>query len=232
VKPKLIYVFGEGPHEIGRLDDETLSEDALPALPQLVRRLLPADCDVRFKCRPIKDISTHQVRGVGPSYRKKVSGAVRKACQAGATAAVIVIDRDRQNDRDRIGQLQEGRGSLDPGAYIPCAVGMAVETFDAWMIADADAMSAAMNGAQVQAHPSPESLGGTEARGGHPKTYAAEQLGGGQGLGEKYAVIAQHVHLGRLEAACPQGFRPFAREVREKLTESFGASGSEVSTEA
>lgn len=91
-----------------------------------------------------------------------------------------------------------------------------MEAFDAWMIANVQAMRACA-GQAANAHQAPEKLDGKEGTGRHPKDYAAQQLGGKDGLGSKYAFMAGRTSLDLLRSACPQGFEPFARCVQEKL---------------
>ncbi len=141
-------------------------------------------------------------------------------------ALVYVIDRDRNRPANTIHAMQEGRDAAEKKTPLPCAVGTAVEAFDAWFIADANAVKAAGKGAgwnQGATHPQPEKLGGEEGYGQHPKDLAAVILGGVIGLGDKYASIACHVDLDQLAKTCPKGFAPFADEVRRRIGPVVGA---------
>ncbi|MCK4623701.1 MAG: hypothetical protein KAV00_00180 [Phycisphaerae bacterium] len=67
-------------------------------------------------------------------------------------------------------------------------------------------------------HKNPESLNGKEGTGKHPKDIAANIFGEKRGLSKKYALVAENVDLPFLEKACPKGFKPFAEEVRDKIS--------------
>ena len=210
-----VLVFGEGPHEIGRKVDTELSCEELPALPRLVHRFADEPKSATYVCRRFKDVRA--VHGKGRKFTTKVIRAMRQAQRDGFLGAVIVMDRDRQPDRERIDALRQGRDAADDAGCPPCAVGTAVETFDAWMIADADGIKTA-GGDPTKAPPNPESL---DAKAGprHPKDVAHDVFGAaeGSGLGEKYAHVAREADLTTLERNCPKSFAPFAKEVRERI---------------
>ena len=209
-----IAIYGDGRHELGRNLGRELSPDSLPALPELVHRLLRSPSHLTYTPKSFPAVPP--VHGRGRKYARKAQRAIREAGRLQFAAAAILIDRDRQPDAKRIVPLREGRDALMYGGFPACAVGMAVEAFDAWMIADAKAAEAA-GGDPAKSHPSPESLDGREGSGKHPKDVAAEVFGSAKGLGGKYAVVAANVDLSRLEEACPKGFKPFADEVRGRI---------------
>lgn len=198
-----IVVLSEGPHEVGDAEGQ-VGRGALPALPCLVDRLLGEPKDVCYRPRVFRHEA--HVRG----YKKKVQAAMRKARNLGAVGVAVVVDRDGRSNRGRLGELQEGRDAMSPALAVPCAVGVAVEAFDAWMIADAGAVERAVPGAGGQAHPDPESMDARAAR-----EYARQRLG--KGLREKYAAIAGVVDLLALKRKCKEGFLPFADEVEKHL---------------
>ena len=212
-----VVVFGEGQHELGNVLDEVLSEDQLPALPQLIHRLMDNPSSVEYTCRNFKKVLPAHRRG--QKFAGKVMRAVRQARRNGFSAVAIVIDRDREPDKGRIGALREGRDAVNGSEYPPCAVGCAVETFDAWMIADGKATGLA-GGDSSKSHPEPEKLHGKrDTSRDHPKNRAAEILGVSVKNipASKYATVALHVDLELLDKACPKGFKPFAAEVRKKI---------------
>jgi len=213
VSERGVLVFGEGKHELGDELGVPLTAEQLPALPRLIHRLLGEPENVYYTCEPLKTLPA--AHGSGRKFAKKTAAAVRRAQDNGFTAVVVLIDRDRQPDRDRLGALTEGRSHVEGVQYPPCAVGTAVEALDAWMIADGTAVGAA-GGDSANCHPAPEGLDGKEGTGNHPKDRAAELFGRG-GLGEKYALVAEAVDLELLEKQCPKGFKPFADDVRERI---------------
>jgi hypothetical protein len=178
---------------------------------------------VVFTCRRFKNVDHHFAGpGFGHNYKKQVIVAVREAKKAGHAALVILIDRDRRDNDDTIAPLKAGRDAeAKPGAPA-CAVGVAVETFDAWMIVDGLAIGKA-GGDASKPHSDPENLDGKERSGQHPKDRAQIVLGE-DGLAEKYKVIARHARLELLEECCPAGFAPFAEEIRERVLPTVSRS--------
>lgn len=210
-----IVVYSEGKHDVGgRLDVEIDAADAnLPALPRIVDRLIEKQAPRKYVCRSFRHLP--QAIGKGKKLARKVSYA-RENAKGEFSAVVIVIDRDRDPNSKKIALLVEGRDALEHQGLPPCAVGTAVEAFDSWMIADPNAVEAA-GGDKTRCHASPESLDGTEDTGRHAKCYAAAAFGGGDGLSSRYADVARRVRLDHLERCCPEGFAPFAKEVRERI---------------
>ena len=207
-----VLVLGEGAHELGHRLNEPLSVEDLLALPSLIERLLNSPKTACYECRPFRLVGRAR-GGRARSYKRKVMNAIEQASIKGFAAVVILIDRDRQPDKDRIGALAAGRDSVLRAGSPPCAVGTAVETFDAWMIADGKAIGGA-GGDQSRSHPSPEKLDGREQSGRHPKDVVERIFGGRAGLARKYAIVAAEMDLALLEKCCPNGFRPFAEEIR------------------
>ena len=131
-----IIVFGEGRHELGDRLRQPITENDLSALPRLVHRLSGGPCDIEYLCVPLKEANRIHGKAVN-NFSRKAKGAIFRARQENCRAAVILIDRDTKPNRERIGALREGRDEMTAGPYPPCAVGTAVEAFDAWMMAAA-----------------------------------------------------------------------------------------------
>ncbi len=225
-----IMVFGDGPNELGKpeLWGKWLPVDDLGALPRIVDRLLKNPEDVEYAAEKFKKNIPHTAIKIDDIPKnaniptrikhksaRKVQNAILLAKARGCRAVVILIDRDTEPDSERIILLKKGRDSLATYVGYPaCAVGCAVETFDAWMIADGKAIKQAGGAGN---HKNPESLDGKEGTGKHPKDIAANIFDGKRNLSKKYAVVAENTDLLSLEKACPKGFKPFANEVREKI---------------
>jgi hypothetical protein len=225
-----VLVISEGPHELGHKHDVFLDDGELPALPILVRRLVEARVAMSFTCRPLKTVGKARVNDiVKTTVEARAAGLARKVLQGlteakidGFDAVVVLIDRDGDPDSKRLVPLQRGRDSH--WARIPvCAVGTAVETFDAWMIADPGAIEKA-GGDKSKHRPDPEKLNGKEGTDKHPKDWAAKIFGGGKGLGEAYATVAAHVDIEHLRKSCPKGFAPFADDVRARILPAVNPS--------
>jgi hypothetical protein len=138
-----------------------------------------------------------------------------------ADAIVMVVDREGLRNRDRIHDLNEGRDALQ-AANKPCAVGVAIEMIEAWLMADERALQQALGSHSVGRQPDPETLASREEQSDlNPKgrlRRIMEQSLGGPVYYEDYplhcAAIASTLAIGVLEERCPEGFRPFATQVR------------------
>ena len=231
-----VLVMGEGPHELGPVPPDAdrkawaLEQGRLPALPLLVSRLLQRSAGVAYFARQTGRKKQHVHRNLRKRTPPALSGrakrvlwAIRAASRDEFDALAYVVDRDRADGEASVADLNEGREAAGAGAAVPCALGVAVETFDAWMICDAEAIDKA-GGKPGKAHANPESLDRKEGSGNHPKDVADAifDTRRGTGLGPNYAAVAEHVDLPGLERACPQGFGPFAEEVRERIGPAAG----------
>ena len=92
------------------------------------------------------------------------------------------------------------------------------------MIADAHAVASA-GGDRGGCPPHPESLSGKESTGNHPKDVAGRIFGSKSGLGVKYAIVAANMDTDVLYRCCPEGFRPFSREVSDRIAPILGSAG-------
>jgi hypothetical protein len=209
-----IVIYGDGEFELGEPGKEYSASDDLPALPRLVHRLISEPYRARFTCRLFRKVSG--AHGKGDRFEKKTMQAIREAKQQGFHAIVIAVDRDGHPASERLHPLAKGRDCMAGLGFPPCVVGAAVETFDAWMIADGKAIGAA-GGDASKSHTDPERLSGKEGSGQHPKDRAMVLFGGRDSLGERYSRVAAVLDLELLSRCCPAGFEPFAREVRERI---------------
>jgi len=220
----VIWVLADGDHELGHRKCIQLSADSdLPALPRLVHRLLGTPAIASFRCEPFsRSGHVHPRRNRWPDgprprfkHARNVITAIARAQSKGADAVVVLVDRDRKPDAERGDSLRAGRDRAPTRFAMPCAVGQAVEAFDAWMIADAGAVSDAGGDAgKTVDRPEKEHT---------PKRVADDVFGtrGGTGLGPRYAAVANKVDLEHLARCCPEGFAPFAADVRERIAPIF-----------
>jgi len=173
------------------------------ALEALVSRT--ADCLSQFDWRKISDPRIHVHRGKGKGFFKRAVAWMREAQKEGFDAVIIVIDED--GDSRRIDQFTEAqRCEL---ASISRALGVAIRTFDAWMLADERALSQVLK-MQVQTQPAPEKIC-------DPKQTCVSMLAvSGQDMRqtEFYAVLSKAIDIAKLENRCPKGFAPFASRLR------------------
>jgi len=192
-----VLLVSEGKHELG-------SDETEGALAILVRRLI--DRHVEFEQEKVSNskVRVHIRHGKQDGYTKRALAWVRYAEREGFEAMVLVIDQDNQPDRVR--QFAEAQ-QVDS---IPLrrALGVAIRTFDAWMLADEQALSGVLE-YTVPTQPAPETI--TD-----PKDVCARLRDGsdyGMSLTEMYSAVAQRTDLEALRTRCPNGFAPFADRV-------------------
>jgi len=118
---------------------------------------------------------------------------------------VLLIDEDGQRERARqIGDAQESASSR-----LPRAMGVAIRTFDAWMLADETTLTTVL-GCAIARQADPETIR-------DPKQICAALLANSQNQmtqSEMYARIMAQVNIAVLDLRCQSGFRPFAHRIR------------------
>ena len=175
------------------------------ALEELVRRLVPAGTTIaRVEKLKMSDPEIGHVSGRGPRLTRRILSCMRKALQLNCQALVLLIDED--GDRERRGFVDEAQKS---GVFlVQRAVGIAIRTFDAWMLADEVAISGVL-GKIVECQPAPEEIG--DPKGVFEGLHAA--AGCGMAVHESYAAIARSARIEILVKRCEHGFGPFAGRV-------------------
>ncbi len=193
-----ILIVSEGAHELG---DDNLEG----ALVVLSRRLLGEN--VIFNRDRVKSprVRVHLQPGKGDGYEKRALGWIRLAEREGYDAIILVIDQDGKRERKQ----QFDRAQDDLRLPLPRALGVAIKTFDAWMLADEQALSAVL-GTHIDLSPNPESEDDPKSRCESLRNEARSQLS----PRAMYAEIAKRTDMEKLEARCPNGFAPFAGRVR------------------
>ncbi len=187
-----VLVVSEGKHE------------QAGALENLLKKLGGAGAE--FDLDRVSNPSIHAIHGLGRGYFKRALRWLREAEKRGADALILLIDQDGQGERTR--QIEDGQNSVL--SQLPRAMGVAIRTFDAWMLADERALTEVL-GCVVPRQPGPETIR-------DPKSICAGLLANGQNQmaqREMYAEIARRVDIDILSARCPTGFRPFAGYVRQ-----------------
>lgn len=209
-----ILVVGEGKSELG--------DEPPGPLAQIVHTLLgePANCEFTrqtFAGLP-KVHAGLPHKGSGNSRKVKV--ALIKAADEGYDALVLVHDRDRdiKMAREMLEAPDSARTEAPTYRYPPAAVGIAIETFDAWMLADERALSKVLE-QTIQTQSDPEKLAGKKDTGRHPKDVmeqlVAQSEAGYAVFWKAYPTIAAEIDIATLERKCPDGFGAFAEKVRD-----------------
>lgn len=186
-----VLVISEGKHEQGG------------ALENLLRRLGGDEAELAFD--RVSNNAIHAVHGPGQGYFKRAVRWLKEAESRGVDALILLIDQDGMPERSK--QITDAQdSSLSPLAR---AMGVAVRTFDAWMLADEGALTGVL-GSTITRQSDPETIR-------DPKGICAALLTSGRNQmaqSEMYARIAVCLNIAILLARCPSGFGPFAERVQ------------------
>jgi len=198
-------LVSEGKHE-GHAADEKPQ-----ALWALVKRVVPPG--TTYDWLDVHDLPRgNTLPGKGRGHFKLALKAMKHALDSGFDALVLVTDADGYKDRsDQFDEAQE-----TTRFPIPRALGIAVEAFDAWILADHQALSTVLNKA-VSLLPMPESYKGPKGSPKHPKQVCKSLIEehGWDGSGaEFYAAACACADLDVLADRCPRGFQPFLQRLR------------------
>ena len=175
------------------------------ALEAIVRRVVPKidQCqwarvsDRRFQVQP----------GKGGGLYKRTLQWILEARRRGFDALVLVIDED--GHRERVRDLDQAQAELERTYHLPRAVGLAIRSFDAWMLADETALSAVLQ-CSIQRQPSPED--NRDPKGSCQDLRDSSPTG--IALRDLYANVALRVDLQCLSDRCPKGFGTFVTRLR------------------
>jgi hypothetical protein len=194
--------ISEGPHE-GNLADERPQ-----ALRCLVQRVLPSQ--VSYEWLNVRDLPRgNPLPGKGGGHFKLALKALWHATREQFKAVILVTDAD--GNRERITQFQQAQES-DRFA-VPRAFGIAVEEFDAWLLADHQALSQVFQ-RSVSMQRSCESTR-------HPKETCRELMKQHEWTGsqsELYEAVCQCADLQVVANRCPLGFAPFLDRLQGRAT--------------
>lgn len=173
------------------------------ALESLVRRL--GGGEATYEQDKISNSRIHAYHGRGDGYFKRAVRWLLEAERRGVDVLILLVDEDGQ--RERLTQITTAQDTTQ--SHLRRAMGVAVRTFDAWMLADESALTSVL-GYEVNRRPDPETIH-------QPKEDCAallEDSPNDMAQSEMYAGIADQVDLGILSQRCPLGFGPFSTRVR------------------
>jgi hypothetical protein len=173
------------------------------ALETLVRRLRDSGLEIEQDKVSSPNVRVHPGKGKG--YFKRALRWMLEAEDRGYDALILLIDRDDQ--RERVAQFNEAQNSTITD--LKRALGVAIRTFDAWMLADEQALTSVLE-FQIQRQPEPEEIR-------DPKSSCRailDQAGYSMSQSAMYSAVANATDLGVLVQRCPAGFAPFAQRVR------------------
>jgi len=185
-----VLVVSEGEHEQSG------------ALNNLLKKLGGGQAD--FESKDVSKI--HAFHGKGSRLFKKAITCLRLAVNEDYDALVFLIDQDGHNER--IKQIQQAQEH--PLESLPRALGVAIKTYDAWMLADEQALSQVL-GYTIPTQPNPE-------KANDPKQKCKklhDESNSAISLRDMYAAIANLIDIDTLSNRCPKGFKPFAQKVKK-----------------
>lgn len=191
-----ILLVAEGKHEHG-VPERTGS------LETLVRRLARRDADYEHDRLARSDIHAHHGKGKG--YHKKALRWILEAAKRGFDAIVLVVDQDDVPARRH--EIDDAQNSeMSP---IKRALGVAIRSFDAWILADERALSEVL-GMPVNRQGSIEQL--RDPKGICERLLAASECRVTQT--KMYELVTKGADLHTLSERCRRGFGPFAQRVK------------------
>ncbi len=196
-----VLVVSEGSSELG-------SVDSSGALVILSRRILGDDLEFETKKMSSSEVKIHRPHGQLPGFTKRILGWMRYARKHHYDALVLVGDEDGRPDRER----QFSDAQCSGAVSIPRAVGLAIRSFDAWMLASPTGLQAVLPAHSPVVHPE---------RLKDPKVVCLDLIASAarrDGLGAFYAEIAALGVISEMRTHCPRGFDPFA----DRLTDLRG----------
>jgi hypothetical protein len=186
-----VLVVAEGKHELSG------------ALENLLKRL--GGESSTFDYDRVSNDTIHAFHGIGNGYFRRALRWLIEAEKRGVDALILLIDEDGR--RERIEQIQEAQDSSL--SRFPRAMGVAIRTFDAWMLADEKALTEVLD-YNINRQTDPETIR-------NPKQVCEELLTNSQiqiPQREMYARVSSKINIDILCSRCQSGFRPFATYVR------------------
>jgi Domain of unknown function (DUF4276) len=226
---KILFV-SDGNHDLGPSGSASEPRPAAGILPTLARKVVPAIAAESIALRwaelsrfPVRsDRGGFKTRSTG--YAAKVAAAKLMATRRFYCAAVVcVADRDGARHADRLDQMKNGRD--ESAVACPVACGLAVESIEAWTLGAPEALAAELGVpvSRVQAlYPRApvEALKETSEKDDHRPKHCLDRiaaLGSRSADAVLRAEVAARTDIAALERACPEGFAPFAAELRSVL---------------
>ncbi len=216
----VIEIIGEGKTDLGQ-GGVRPEPPTTGVLPILVHRLCNRPESMQVLKRPLQFLQ----RG---NLFQKVRFAKRQAFYNGSAGLVFVVDTEGNHP----GQLEELRRGRDSEfREYPAAVGVAHPCIEAWLLADASAISRAMGLTQRANVPAqPESVPAPcQDRTQNPKILLAQCAGLNRLVTSADTTrIAQEIRdLDAIRTRCPMSFAPFADEVVGIIKPIFETNGSD-----
>ncbi len=201
----LIVSEGRSEHLSATSTHVRADEEIAGALKTLVCRLGQQSDEWQIDEDKVSRRNVHAHHGKGKGYEKRCIRWMLDAEKRGYDAIVLLIDRD--GNETRITEVNAAQESSQTS--IRRAFGVAIESFDAWMLADHVALSNVLGGS-VQRQPDPETT--ADPKEAFRRLFQNSQRDGS--ISVYYAEICAVADLSELKSRCPRGFAPFAERVQ------------------
>ncbi|MFP4172244.1 MAG: hypothetical protein ACLFV4_04955 [Candidatus Hydrogenedentota bacterium] len=201
-----VLLVGEGAHEGTPGED---GDERQGALKEIVRRLNDQLEVQRFEyVKTIKRLPRKRKAGAMGLHGKGMYGMAMQwvlyAEENGYDALIFVVDQDKDTERSK--QLTQAQEETAVG--LPRALGVAIRAFDAWILADQQALSKVL-GYNVQQQPAPETIKEPKEECERLRDESPSSLR----LRKMYKEVLASAEVEVLEKRCPDGFAPFAKRV-------------------
>lgn len=219
---KVLFV-GDGRHEIGPSVFAPQPRPAIGVMATLCRKISPVISTESVA------LSWVELSRFDPQKRKgwehKLIAAKELAARKyGCLGTIAVVDQDR--DSSRIEDLRAGQARIQNDASEHAvAVGMAIESIEAWTLGDPQAVASVLNVAvaEIVKHYSEARVESYFEQSGKIEHQPKQILERVTSVGHRRpddefrAEVAQKTDLTTLERNCPKGFAPFAADVRKNF---------------
>lgn len=219
-----ILVLGDGPTDLGRFagDGACIEKGAVPQFVESILRLNGMNQPIEFRIAKWSQKRLFPRKGSG--YQRKVLLAAASHDGKTSDAIIAVVDRDGAENNGRIKELNEARHKL-AARSVKCAVGMAIETIEAWLLADDNALRVALRDNSIGRQTEPESLNSLRSNNDRNPKYVLRLLVDRSPDGPMqandcptvYARIANAADPAVIAKRCPKGFQPFVKQVADLL---------------
>jgi hypothetical protein len=202
-----VLLISEGSHE------GNPAEEKPQALRAIVQRVLPARAT--YEWLNVRHLPRgNPLPGKGGGHFKLALKAMWHATKNAFDAVILVTDAD--GHYERIKEFDEAQES--DRFPIPRALGIPVEAFDAWILADHQAMGQVF-GKDVPLQRLPESA--KDPKGACESLLEQCEWAGSQA--EFYAGVCACADLEIVADRCPKGFKPFLERLRKLQAAMTGA---------
>jgi hypothetical protein len=200
-----VLLVSEGTHEGQR-------DEAKPqVLRAIVERVLPEWAS--YEWLDVHELPrANPLPGRGGGHFKLALKALKYASENEFDALVLLTDADGRHER--IAEFDQAQ--VHTHFPLPRALGIAVEAFDAWILADHQALGQVL-GNNVDPQPAPEKLAGGKGSPRHPKQVCRRLIEEHDWQGsqaEFYAAVCAKADLDAIASRCPLGFAPFLHRLR------------------